>query len=179
MAKKIADSAAPKTKKPIFKKWWFWAIIVVVVIAVAASGGSKDQPAQDASESAAPTASEETAAPADDAADIKLAHGDLISVTNGAEGVVVVKAKISPSLTNQLTVDQNYMNVADLILNQGFDQYDEIQYWAVADMTSGDEQKVISFTLNKTTIDGMAAGNIVDIELGDYAEDLFIHQSLQ
>lgn len=107
-----------------------------------------------------------------------LKHGELLDVTTVA-GPLVIKAKIQPSLTNKLTIDQNYMNVADVILNQGGNQFDEIQYWAVADMTDGSESKVISFTLDKATIDGIYNGNIVDIQLGDYANDLWILPSLK
>lgn len=107
-----------------------------------------------------------------------LEHGELLDYTTVA-GPLVIKAKIQPSLTNKLTIDQNYMNVADVILNQGGNQFDEIQYWAVADMTDGSESKVISFTLDKATIDGIYNGNIVDIQLGDYANDLWILPSLK
>lgn len=107
-----------------------------------------------------------------------LKHGELLDVTTIA-GPLVIKAKISPSFTNELTINQNYMNVADVILNQGGNQFDEIQYWAVADMTDGSESKVISFTLDKNTIDGIYNGNIIDIQLGDYVTDLWILPSLQ
>lgn len=107
-----------------------------------------------------------------------LEHGELLDYTTVA-GPLVIKAKIQPSFTNKLTIDQNYMNVADVILNQGGNQFDEIQYWAVADMTDGSESKVISFTLDKSTIDGIYNGNIIDIQLGDYVTDLWILPSLQ
>ncbi|MCM1231096.1 MAG: hypothetical protein NC489_13290 [Ruminococcus flavefaciens] len=93
-------------------------------------------------------------------------------------GPLVIKAKITSSLTNELTINQNYINVADVILNQGGNNFDEIQYWAVADMADGSESKVIQFTLDKKAIDGIYNGNIVDIELGDYVDDLWILPSL-
>ena len=59
-------------------------------------------------------------------------------------------------------------------------QYDEIQYWVVADMTDGSEQKVVSFTVPKATIDMVAsAERFADNTLGDYVDELWIHQSLR
>ena len=78
-----------------------------------------------------------------------------------------------------MTIEQNYYNVCDLIKNQGLDAYDEVQYWAVADTTSGDEAKVISFTVPKSVIAKIASGNFPDNTLGDYVEDLWIHPSLK
>lgn len=109
-------------------------------------------------------------------------HGELLSwYENDFDGkkVLVVKAKIKPSWTNELTVNQNYYNVADIIKKQNGSEFDEIQYWAVADMTDGSENKVISFTLNKETINAISDGSIVDNQIGNYAEDLFVHKSLQ
>ena len=114
--------------------------------------------------------------------DYDLQNGELLStITNNIDGkeVIVIKAKIKSNLTNKLTIDQNYYNVADMIKNQGCDKFDEIQYWAVADMTSGDEAKVISFTLSSDTIKQIKDGKIVDIQIGDYADDLWILPSLK
>lgn len=94
------------------------------------------------------------------------------------DGVAVIKAKIEPSLTNKMTIDQNYYNVCDLIQNQGVEP-NELQYWAVADMTDGGEEKVISFTLDSATIAAVKAGTIVENRLGDYVSDLWILPSLQ
>ncbi len=101
----------------------------------------------------------------------------LSSQTTGS--TIVIKAKIDSNLTNKMTIEQNYYNVCDLIKNQGLDAYDEVQYWAVADTTSGDEAKVISFTVPKSVIDKIASGNFPDNTLGDYVEDLWIHPSLK
>lgn len=87
---------------------------------------------------------------------------------------------IKPSTTNKLTIDQNGYNVEDLIKNQGCDKYDKIDYWAVADMDNGKEEKVVSFTLDKNTIQGIKDGNIVANEIvNTYANDVYIHQSLK
>ncbi len=59
------------------------------------------------------------------------------------------KYKITSSATKKMTVNQNYYTVVNFIKDGGGDQYDEIQYWAVADMQDGSENKVINFTVSK------------------------------
>lgn len=109
---------------------------------------------------------------------IKITHGDFVEATiNGT--TLVVKAKIEPSFSNKATIDQNYYNVCDIIRDQNAGVFHEIQYWAVADMTSGEESKVISFTVPKDMIDLIASQDFADNTLGDYVEDLWIHPSLQ
>lgn len=156
--------------------------------------------AADASTSEESSAPEETEAPADSAPDnsavvfdfsssdmsfgeidtgaLQLQYGELLSVIYN-DGIVVVKAKIQPNLTNNMTIEQNYFNVGDLIKNHGFNTCEELQYWAVADMTSGDEVKVVSFDLNKETIENLYNEKIFENQLEDYVDNLFIHASLQ
>lgn len=108
--------------------------------------------------------------------------GNLQDVTEtdlNGKNILVIKAKIKGSYNDKATVDQNYFNVEDLIKNQGADQYDEIQYWAVADMSGGSEQKVISFTLPADLIQAVADGSVPANQIGQYATDLWIHQSLR
>lgn len=110
-----------------------------------------------------------------------LQFGDLLStIENNIDGknVIVVKAKITSSLTNKMTIDQNYHNVEDLIKNQGCDKFDEIQYWAVADMADGSEGKVISFTVDSDLIQKIKSSAVVAIQMGDYVSDLYILPSL-
>lgn len=114
-----------------------------------------------------------------DTGNLDLFSGELQSVNFGGDGVFVVKAKITPKSSNKLTISQNYYNVCDLIKSHGFDACSEIQYWAVADMSSGDEAKVVSFTVDSETIKSVADEKIVDNMLGDYVADLFVHQSLK
>lgn len=78
-----------------------------------------------------------------------------------------------------MTISQNYYNACDIIRNQGGDEFTEIQYWAVADMTDGTEGKVLSFTVPKYVIDMISSGGFADNTLGEYAEDLWILPSLQ
>ena len=110
--------------------------------------------------------------------DLNLKHGELLSVIQN-DKIVVVKGKISPNFNNDLTIKQNYISVADLIKNHGFNTCDELKYWAIADLTNGMEAKVISFTLDENTINDIYNGNIVDTQLGDYVKDLWILPSLK
>lgn len=113
--------------------------------------------------------------------ELSLKHGELLNVTiNEIDDIAVIKAKIEPSYSNRATIVQNYLNVCDLIQNHGFDQYGEVQYWAVADMTDGSESKVISFTVGADLIDLIAADDgFVENNLGDYDIDLWLHNSLK
>lgn len=114
-----------------------------------------------------------------DTTGLKLRFGDLLNVKNCGDGLVVVKAKIKSSYNNKSTIDQNYYSVCDLIRENGFDACTEIQYWAVADMNDGSESKVISFTLNSETIQNVKNGIIIDNQLGNYVDDLYILPSLK
>ena len=109
---------------------------------------------------------------------VKLKFGELLDI-NESDDKVVVKAKIEPSTSNKTTIDQNGYNVEDLILNQGFDKYDEIQYWAVADMTDGEESKAISFTVNKELITKIKNKEVVGNQIVDNASDTYILPSLK
>ena len=128
----------------------------------------------------AETAPESEAEPAEPS--YSLEFGELVSVvTNEIDGqnVIVVKAKITPSYDNKATVYQNYYHVEDLIQEQGCDAFDELQYWAVADMTDGSEQKVVAFTVSSSLIKMIADGSVPANQLGDYVDDLYILPSLQ
>lgn len=165
--------------------------IVLFAIGVVASPAAQDDASSDVAQEVQSVETtpepEETPLPAESTspeseAEHSIKFGELLSWTeNNIDGknVLVVKAKISGSYSNKATIKQNYMNVGDIILNQGGDAFDEIQYWAVADMTDGSESKVISFTLNKSTIEGVKSQRIVDIQLGDYVKELWILPSLQ
>ncbi len=113
-----------------------------------------------------------------DTGELKLQYGELISIMQN-DTIVVVKGKIEPSWNNDLTIKQNYFNISDLIKNHGFNTCGELQYWAVADMTDGSESKVISFTLDKKTIDDIYNGKILEMDIGDHSTDLWILPSLK
>ncbi|MDR0675721.1 MAG: hypothetical protein LBF97_01620, partial [Elusimicrobiota bacterium] len=65
------------------------------------------------------------------------------------------------------------------------DKYDFIAYWAVADMTDRygnptGEEKVISFRIPKSMIDGIKRQNkIFGNNVVDYADKVWIHPSLR
>lgn len=112
----------------------------------------------------------------------KLSHGELLDAnpTGGVDGkTLVIKAKINSNLTNKMTIDQNYYNVADIITKQGGDRFTEISYWAVADMTNGEESKVIQFHVNADTIKAVSEERILPNQLQDYVDDLWILPGLE
>ena len=125
------------------------------------------------------SASADTSQPEPSGSDGGLKYGELLDLNDNREtnGVVVVKAKIKPSSTNDLTVAQNYHNAVDLIANQGFVDC-ELQYWAVADMSDGSEGKVISFTVPADIVEKVASGDVVATQLPDLVTDLWILPSL-
>ena len=108
----------------------------------------------------------------------KIKHGEFIE-SNINDDVLVIKAKIEPSLNNKLTISQNGFNVEDIIKNQGGDQFKEIQYWAVANMSNGEESKVVSFTLSENLIKNIKDGKVVANQIIDNADDVYILPSLQ
>ena len=139
-----------------------------------------EAPAEPVSADVADTEQTTEASGDNDNSGYTMRHGEFISANeNEAGSVIVIKAKIEPSWNNELTVKQNYTNAIDLIQNQGCDAYDQFQYWAVADTTSGEEVKVVSFTINKELIQTIKSGNMVSDKLGDYVDDLYILPSLQ
>lgn len=119
-----------------------------------------------------------------------LQFGDLLSETETCtsytkklkckEYVLVIKAKITPSYNNKATITQNYHNMEEYIKNYDVSKFKEIQYWAVADMTDGNESKAISFTIPKRTINLVKEGKVVAIQFSDgYVQDLWILPSLR
>lgn len=114
---------------------------------------------------------------------ISLKFGELLDANpNGGANMntLVIKAKIEPNLTNQMTITQNYQNVIHMVKDGDYTQYDAISYWAVADMADGSEGKVISFTIDKSCIEAIANGTIATGDtLEEHLTDLWILPSLQ
>ena len=150
------------------------ALVLIVAIGSCSGAGDEGQQAEEPSSTVAAVEEISTA----ETAPAGLEYGELLDETEG-EGVIVLKAKIKPQANNKLTIDQNYYNVDDYVKSRDMDGVEELQYWAVADMSSGDEQKVVSFTVDKATIDDILAGNIVANQMGDYVTDLWVHPSLR
>ena len=105
-------------------------------------------------------------------------YGELLDLTE-TDGICVLKYKITSSATKKMTVNQNYYTVVNFIKDGGGDQYDEIQYWAVADMQDGSESKVISFTVSKDLIEKIKAGTVLPTKMGDYVDELWLLPSLR
>ncbi len=108
----------------------------------------------------------------------KAKFGELLEA-NKLGNKLTVKFKIEPKGSNKTTIHQNGYNVEDLILNQGCDSLDSIDYWAIASMEDGSESKVISFTLDKNLIDKVKNKQIVGNQIVDKANDVWILPSLK
>lgn len=150
-------------------------VVTFVAVVIASASGALDK-YETTTDIESSTSTTETTT--ESTTDSGVLHGELLSVIDDEDGLAVVKVKISKSYSKSSTIAQNYFNVSDLIKNRGFDKYTEIQYWAVADMNDGSEQKVISFTLDKDTIQAIANNEVVDNQIGDYSDDLWVHPSL-
>lgn len=120
---------------------------------------------------------------------LKILYGDLVefkeickeynSHNDCLNNIAIIEAKIKPSYNNQTTIDQNYYNIVDLIKNNNFNNYNEIQYWAIMNLNNDSDVKVISFTVPKDIIQKIYNNEISDKNLSTYITDLYIHPSLQ
>lgn len=157
------------------------AIVIVLGIIAAFAGGNEQEAESVVGENNVVTDNPgDTEEPSDSVEGFTVPYGELEEVNvNDLDGklVAVFKVQSETQLNNQMTIDQNYYNVEDLI-QQGASQFDEIQYWALAQSTDGEDVKYISFTMNKELIDKVAAGNFPINTLGDYVDDLYILPSL-
>lgn len=107
-------------------------------------------------------------------------HGELLDVkVNKLDDIIVVKVKIKPSWTNSLTILQNFINVEYLVSEYNVNEYSELQYWAVADMTDGSESKVISFDVPHLLLEQIKKGEIPTNMIQDYVSNLWILPSLR
>jgi len=107
-----------------------------------------------------------------------LKYNKLLDVKTSGK-TLVIKAKLDSARTNEGYIKSTFFDVIDVIQNEVGKKYKEIQYWAVADMEDGSKQKVISFTLNKKTIQGIYNEQIFESNLDNYLEDLYIHPALR
>lgn len=107
-----------------------------------------------------------------------LKYNELLDVkTNGKK--IIIKAKLLNHGSKKNNINSAYSEVVDLIKKDLKNKYTELQYWAVADMTNGNTDKVISFTVNKQTIKAINSGKIYSSNLSNYLEDLYLHYSLK
>ena len=169
------------------KKWQLGVMVAFTVIViggfgVVAAGSSSNSGSHSSSRSSSSrksssdkSASSDSKKSSESTSDVRF--GKLLEV-NTSGTTAVVKVKIEPSYSNSATINQNYFNVCDLIRNKGYGKYDEVQYWAVADMQDGSESKVISFTIKKDLIDKITTNKVNDDEISDKVDDLYILPSL-
>jgi len=108
---------------------------------------------------------------------LQLEHGEFLSVVQAGK-TVTIQARISENLTNEMTVNANYFNIEDLITKHGFNTCEEIRYFAVMDM-GGRDTKVISFEVDKATIDAIYGEKIFGSQIGDHVHDLWIAPGLK
>lgn len=107
-----------------------------------------------------------------------LYSGELLDIIN-SDGVVVIKAKIGTSRGKDETIKKNYFNIEDYVKNHDMFGVTEIQYWAVADMQNGEEDRVISFTVPADLIERISGGRYAANQMGNDVEELWIHPSLK
>ena len=113
--------------------------------------------------------------------DIKLNTGEILDV-NANGTTLIVKAKVNSLLNNKQTVDQNYYNACEIIRSLGDLKISELQYWAVSEAQSGDDIKIISFTVPSDVIakvSGSTSTTFADNTLAGMVTDLWILPSLQ
>ena len=109
-----------------------------------------------------------------------LKYGNLLDMyINDSGSLAVLKVKIDYASDKTATINQNYANIENFVLNHAGSIYDEIQYWAVADLPNGSEEKVISFTVSKDLIDSIADKSISGNDIGNYVDDLWLYSDLR
>lgn len=123
--------------------------------------------------------SESSPAPTSDPSP-RINFGEILNVTeNSYDKVVVLKVKIESNLTKEMTVKQNYMNAWEFIHGYSGIEYEKLSYWAVADMNDGTEAKVVQFDVPASAIKGVLDETILENQLGNYVENLWLHPSLR
>lgn len=108
---------------------------------------------------------------------LQVQHGEVQSILQNGD-IVIITCKVRENLTNDMIVKQNYYNVEKLITKNGFNTCNMLKYMAVMDI-DGEEIKVVSFDLNKETIDKIYNEQIFGSQIADYTENLWINSGLQ
>ena len=112
--------------------------------------------------------------------DPNLRYGDVMSITED-NGSVTIKAKMNVWSDDKayLVIDNSFANVERLIEEDGFNNFNEINYEAYVVMESPTkvwDEHVLSFTLEKDTIDGIYNGNINEPYIRNFAKDLWVSE---
>ncbi len=108
--------------------------------------------------------------------EVSLPSGDAVSVN-----LSDLQDKLSAYVTVSVAAPEekedtakHIANAVDLIQNQGFDQYDEIRYAAVAKVITPYPSKVLHFTLDRETIDKVKNGELTADTLEEQLTDLWV-----
>lgn len=98
---------------------------------------------------------------------------------NKTDKKLTIKYKIDSKSNDKSTLEQNGSNVEDLILNQGGDKFNEIEYVAFTNMDNGKEEKVLSFTVDKQLIRDIKDKKVVGSQIVNKAKNVWISPSLK
>lgn len=154
-------------------------VILFVLVAVIDMIINPPEESEDNPDTVNQTDSSDTVADVTEESKYKLQFGELLSaIEYPEEKQIIIKAKIESQITKKTTIDQNYYNIDDLVKNYDLSNYEELQYWAVADMSDGSESKVISFTVSGDVLTRLKDGKILPNRLSEYVDELWIHPSL-
>lgn len=108
---------------------------------------------------------------------LQLEHGEFLSVVQ-AGGTVTIQARIRENLTNEMTINANYFNIESLVTKHGFNVCEKIRYFAVMDI-GGTDTKVMSFEVDKSTIDAIYGEKIFGSQIGDHVQELWVAPGLK
>lgn len=114
-----------------------------------------------------------------DVTGLELKYGKIESIAYNNydnDATIVVKAIVNESSRSR-AIDANYQNAVQLIRENGLHACNEFQYWSVSEMSNG-EQKSMSFTLDKDTIDKIYNKSISDGDIEKYAKDVWVNPAL-
>ena len=103
--------------------------------------------------------------------------GELVEAIEKGD-TLYIKVKIKENEDNELTVEQNEFNIKNLVTSQGADKFNSIEYTAVMDK-DGKESDVLSFTVNKETIQNLKDKKINIGTVIARSEDVFIASNLK
>ena len=110
----------------------------------------------------------------------KLRLGEVMSITED-NGSVTIKAKMNVWSDEKayLVIDNSFANVERLIEQDGFNNFNEINYEAYVVMESPKkvwDEQVLSFTLDKDTIDKIYNGDINEPYIRNFAKDMWVSE---
>lgn len=103
-----------------------------------------------------------------------------VQISNNETGnVIVAKYYIASALDNTMMLNMVLFNIFDLVQNEGGSAFDEVQVWAQAPSTSGEDVKFVQFTLSKPVLELIAANGCVPEQLLALSDDLWVIPSME